>query len=208
MAEKYFITPNELLQDSYDLAKQIYDSGFRPDFMMALWRGGTTIGIAVHEYLQHQEFLRGVKTRDRFGPDHIPIRTSRYNGIGDAEEEVNVTGLGYFFGLVNADSKLLIVDDTSDAGTTVDAVINETHELMGSNTPRDIRVAVVHDKPNHNKTGRVPDFCLYETDHWLVYPHEIMGLTEEEIRIKNEIMEGKRQNAVSLQRRFLERLSN
>jgi hypothetical protein len=27
-----------------------------------------------------------------------------------------------------------------------------------------------------------PDFYVYETDEWLVFPHEIDGLTPEEIR--------------------------
>ncbi|MFT7532705.1 MAG: hypothetical protein ACI9FD_003738, partial [Gammaproteobacteria bacterium] len=36
-------------------------------------------------------------------------------------------------------------------------------------------------KPNNNKTDRVPDFYLHETDHWLVFPHELKGLSDEEI---------------------------
>lgn len=205
MVEKYFITPNELHNDSFALARQIYCSGFRPDFMVALWRGGTTIGIVIHEYLQYQDFLRDIKRHDRFGPDHIPIRTSRYNGIGQAEEEVNVIGLDYLLRNANTQDSLLLVDDVHDAGTTIAAVIKELNNSLGKNTPCDIRVATVHYKPNNNKTGRVPDFYLYGTDSWLVYPHELMDLTPEEIRIKNEIIAGRRQNTGSLQTRIMQK---
>ena len=64
---------------------------------------------------------------------------------------------------------------------------------------------MVHYKPTNDQTGRAPDFYLYETDHWLVYPHELMGLTDDEIAIKAEIIAGTRQNDVSLQRRVLEK---
>ena len=36
-------------------------------------------------------------------------------------------------------------------------------------------------KPRHNRTGRVPDFYLHETDDWLVLPYEITGLSREDI---------------------------
>tara|TARA_Y100000310_G_scaffold334428_1_gene414175 strand:- start:9350 stop:9994 length:645 start_codon:yes stop_codon:yes gene_type:complete len=207
MAEKYFITPTELHNDSFDLARQIYDSGFRPDFMMALWRGGTPVGIAVHEYLQLQDFLNGEKRHDRFGPDHVPIRTSRYNdeeGVGGTNEHVNVIGLEYFVNNANHDDSLLIIDDVHDAGTTIKAVIEDLKRKSRRNTPKDIRVAMVHYKPDNNETGRVPEFYLYETEHWLVYPHELMGLTDEERRIKTDIIDGRRENKVSLVRKVLE----
>jgi uncharacterized protein len=202
MAEKYFVTPNELLRDSQDLAKQIWDSDFRPDILIALWRGGASIGVAVHDYLAYRDWLdKGCPDKGKFGPDHFSVKTSRYDGIGKAREKVCVEGLNYLVGKANPFSRLLIVDDTHDAGTTIDSVINDIHGLLGSNTPRDIRVGVIHDKPENNVTGRTPDFRLYETNHWLVYPHEVKGLTPEEIRIKNEIIYGGRQNQVSLQRR-------
>ena len=37
-------------------------------------------------------------------------------------------------------------------------------------------------KPNKNKTNRVPDYYLHETDKWLVFPHELDGLTLDEIK--------------------------
>ena len=36
-------------------------------------------------------------------------------------------------------------------------------------------------KPNQNKTNRKPDYFIHETDKWLVFPHELEGLSAEEI---------------------------
>ncbi len=49
------------------------------------------------------------------------------------------------------------------------------------NMPRDVRIAVPWSKPARNRTGRVPDYSLHETDDWLVLPWELDGLTREEI---------------------------
>ena len=50
------------------------------------------------------------------------------------------------------------------------------------NTPHDIRIATPYFKPNKNKTDLRPDYFVHETDEWLVFPHELKGLTKEEIR--------------------------
>jgi len=69
---KSYIAANELLLDSFRLAVNVINSGFMPDFLIGLWRGGSAVGIAVQEGL---DFL-GCKT------DHIAIRTS-YRGQED-----------------------------------------------------------------------------------------------------------------------------
>ena len=50
------------------------------------------------------------------------------------------------------------------------------------NMPRDIRIATVYYKPRRNVTDLKPDFFVHETDQWLIFPHEIDGLTVDEIR--------------------------
>ena len=51
--DKIFITEEELLLDAYRLGVAVFNSGFRPSFIVGLWRGGSTVGIAVQECLQH-----------------------------------------------------------------------------------------------------------------------------------------------------------
>ena len=49
--EKLFIKSNQLLKDSFKLALNVYESGFRPNYIVGVWRGGAPIGIAVQELL-------------------------------------------------------------------------------------------------------------------------------------------------------------
>ena len=51
---------------------------------------------------------------------------------------------------------------------------------MQKNTP-EIKVATPYFKPNKNQTNRRPDFYIHETEKWLVFPHELEGLSIEEI---------------------------
>ena len=53
-------------------------------------------------------------------------------------------------------------------------------KLLKKNTP-EIRVATPYFTPNSNQTDKSPDYYLYETDDWLVFPHELHGLTKQEI---------------------------
>ena len=54
VSEKVFIDADELLLDSYRLAAQVIQADFEPSFMIAIWRGGAPIGIAVQEFLQYR----------------------------------------------------------------------------------------------------------------------------------------------------------
>ena len=37
--DKLFIQPAELLEDSFKLAWQVYESGYRPNYIIGVWRG-------------------------------------------------------------------------------------------------------------------------------------------------------------------------
>jgi hypoxanthine phosphoribosyltransferase len=169
--EKHFISAEELLVDSFKLAEQIHESGFRPQFIVGVWRGGAPVGIAVQEYLDYV----GIET------DHIAIRTSSYYSIGQQDKEVRVHGLNYIIDHVNADDNLLLVDDVFDSGRSIIAILNELREKTRANMPQTIKVATPWYKPERNVTSTAPDYFIHETDQWLVFPHEISGLTAEEI---------------------------
>ena len=171
MDKKRYLTAQELLNDSFELGLRIYKSGFSPSFIIAIWRGGTPVGIAVQEILDHL----GVKT------DHIAIRTSSYYGINKRDKEVRVHGLEYVVQNANWEDGLLIVDDVFDSGSSIKAVIEALQKRMRRNLPDDIRVATPWFKPKKNVTSIVPDYFIHETDQWLIFPHELDGLTRKEI---------------------------
>ena len=129
------------------------------------------MGVAVQELL---DFF-GITT------DHISIRTSYYKGIEERDSQIRVHGLQYVIDNVDADEGLLIVDDVYDTGLSIQAVIENLQTRARRNTPREIRIATAYFKPSNNRTDRVPDYFIHETDAWLVFPHELNGLTREEI---------------------------
>jgi hypoxanthine phosphoribosyltransferase len=171
--DKHFISAADLLRDSFLLAEQIYASGFRPNFIVGVWRGGAPVGIAVQEYLEY----KGLES------DHIAIRTSSYYGIDQHDKDVRVHGLQYIIDRANHDDHLLIVDDVFDSGRSITAVLRELKEKSRRNLPETIRIACPWFKPKKNQTEVIPDYYVHETDQWLVFPHEINGLTEAEIRL-------------------------
>ena len=169
--EKLFIKANELLEDSFNLAWKIYESGYRPNYIVGVWRGGAPVGIAVQEFLN----VLGIKS------DHIAIRTSYYSGIDERKANVQVYGLNYIINRVGAEDKLLVVDDVHDTGNSINQIILDLREGCNKNTP-EIKIATPYFKPNKNQTDRKPDFFIHETDQWLIFPHELEGLTFEDIK--------------------------
>jgi hypoxanthine phosphoribosyltransferase len=169
--QKEFITPDSLLRDSIALGMQIVRSGFRPTFLVGVWRGGAPIGIAVQEVLEFHNIYC----------DHLAIRTSSYTGINQQSAQVRVHAIDYLVSRLTADDHLLLIDDIFDSGRSIQAVLHELSRRCRRNMPDSVRIATVYFKPKRNKTDLKPHFCVRETDEWLVFPHEIKGLTREEI---------------------------
>jgi len=174
MSEKQYLSAQGLLEDSFRLAANVLQSGFRPTFIVAIWRGGAPIGTAVQEFLQY------------FGnpTDHIAIRTSSYQGIDSRSSTVRIHGTNYLVKNIEHDDRLLIVDDVFDTGHSIRAFIDHLQEKARRNTPREIRIAVPYYKPTRNQTDLVPDYYLHETERWIKFPYSLEGLTVEEIREK------------------------
>ncbi len=173
MSEKIYLDAQQLLEDSFHLAANVYRSGFRPTFIVAIWRGGAPMGIAMQELLAY----RGIES------DHIAIRTASYHSIDEQASEVQVFSLSYLVKKMSADDNLLIVDDVFDTGRSIDAVVERLKVLLRRNLPKDIRIAVPYYKPSRNQTSRVPDYYLHETEQWLKFPHSLEGLTPAEVKM-------------------------
>ena len=169
--EKHFIRAEDLIQDSFKLALQVFEDGYRPNYIIGVWRGGAPIGIAVQELFN----VLGVTS------DHIAIRTSHYKAMNQRESDVQVYGLNYIIKQVESEDSLLIVDDVHDTGISIEKIISDLKFACKKNMP-EIRVATPYFKPANNKTDRKPNYYLYETDKWLVFPHELEGLSMQEIK--------------------------
>jgi len=182
--EHRYIDADDLLLDSFRLAVDIHASGFRPDFLVGLWRGGTAVGIAVQEGL---EYL-GVET------DHIAVRTSytgpeSYRRRSHDVESIRVHALQYLVERLEAEHSLLIVDDVYSTGASVQAVIGELTRKTRRNLPGDIRTATVWYRPT-DRTLAPPDYFVHETTDWLVLPYELQGLSRQEIAAHKPAVSG------------------
>ena len=173
-----FLTEQEVIDQSFRLGANIYASGFRPSFIVGLWRGGSAVGIYVQECLQTLGVLS----------DHIAIRTS-YQGAPDyarqfhsATPDIQVHGTQYLLDTLSADDKLLIVDDVFATGRNMLAVLDHLKSRLRRNFPEAVRIACLYEKPTQRKVSLKPDFVLHQTDDWLVLPYEIQGLSLEEIK--------------------------
>jgi hypoxanthine phosphoribosyltransferase len=171
MTEKLFISADSLLADSFELGARVLASGYRPSFLVALWRGGAPIGIAVQELLER----RGVST------DHIAVRTSSYTGIDQQDKTVRVHAMDYLVSRVTPQDRLLIVDDVFDSGRSLEALLAEIDRRCGERRPQEVRIATVYYKPSRNRSRLQPDWSVHATDRWLVFPHELVGLSDAEI---------------------------
>ena len=178
-ARRRYVTETALIEDAFRLGVAVAESGFRPTFIVGLWRGGSAVGIYVQECLQRL----GIET------DHIAVRTS-YRGlpghaVDDPAREVRVHGTQYLLERLGHEDGLLIVDDVFGSGATMRAVTDRLAHRLKRNLPREVRTAAIWHRPGPDLVGGrrpAPDFRVHETADWLVMPYELAGLTLGDVR--------------------------
>jgi uncharacterized protein len=174
--QKLFVEANALYSYSFELGEKIFNSGWRPNWIVALWRGGCPTGMCIQELFK----VLDIKT------DHIACRTSSYIGQ-DQSKIIQVHGLEYITKNVKNTDKLLIVDDVFDTGRSVQAVIEKLKIKTRSNFPQELRIASVFWKKGKNLTSPkiIPDYYneIVDDKTWIVFPHEIEGLKQSEIDV-------------------------
>ncbi|MEZ5450514.1 MAG: phosphoribosyltransferase family protein [Thiolinea sp.] len=175
--DKLFLDEQTLILDFFRLGVQIFESGFRPTFIVGLWRGGSSVGIYVQECLQ----TLGVET------NHISVRTS-YRGqpyyqqmLAEEGAGIRVHGTQYLLESLNAEDALLIVDDVFSSGRSLEAVLKRLQRQLKRNMPQQVRLATLWQRSQRNETSLQPDYVLHQTEDWLVFPYEMSGLSREEI---------------------------
>ncbi|HEX2154510.1 MAG TPA: phosphoribosyltransferase [Acidimicrobiia bacterium] len=129
------------------LAGEIADSGYRPDIILAIARGGlfvaASLGYALsvkNLYVMNLEFYTGVGTRL-----DVPMVLPPYLDPGEL-----------------ADARILVADDVADTGLTLEAV----HEFS-SDVVAESRTAVLYEKPT---SVVVCDYVWRRTDRWVNFP--------------------------------------
>ena len=168
---KLFIDSNSFNIICTNLAKKIIHSKYKPDAILGISRGGCVPGIIIHEYLNYnnikcQYYVMSAKSyENNKQTDKMFIDMSNYTR--ESLKKCN---------------NILIVDDVFDTGLTI---MNVCNYLYGLGIKSDkFKIATPYYKPKNNKTTIIPDFYKEETEEWIVFPHELIGLTEDEIKYK------------------------
>lgn len=134
------------------LASRIHESGFRPDAMVAIARGGLPLAAAL-------AYALDVKTTGT-------LNVEFYSGINSTlPEPVLLPPLLDAASLVG--KRVLLLDDVSDSGRTLDLVLGLLTEAGC-----EVRTCCVFTKPG---TILEPDFFWKETDSWILFPWSWQG---------------------------------
>jgi uncharacterized protein len=130
-----------------ELATRIHESGFRPEIVVAIARGGLLVGGALAHAL-------GVKSCGS-------INVELYTGVDETLPEPLVLP-PHLDGDSLAGRRVLLADDVSQSGLTLRLAV-EILTRMGA----DVRTACFYTKP---RTVFVPDWSWRDTDRWIVFP--------------------------------------
>ena len=129
------------------LATRVRESGFDPDVVIAIARGGLLLAGAI-------SYALGTKNCGS-------INVEFYTGI-DERLPKPVLSAPMLDAPALAGKKVLVVDDVSDSGHTLALVVGLLEE-----TASEVRSATLYTKP---RTVLVPDFTWRETSGWIVFP--------------------------------------
>jgi hypoxanthine phosphoribosyltransferase len=165
---KRFITPEQLYQDAYRLADKVLNSGYVPDVILVMWRGGSPVGIVIHEYLAYH----GIDTW------HSVVKAQSYTGISSRKRPV-LENISSILKQVPSKANVLIVDDIYDTGSTMSAM-----RAKLKNKVTNLKTATIYYKTPPKVSAKRPDFYVRKTKSWIVFPHELVGLSRSEIRRK------------------------
>lgn len=173
---KIFISAEELERDSWNFAVQMHETGLRFDWVVGVARGGAQISI----YMQEAFCLfHGLDV------NYATIQAWSYTAIGHAEDEIKIRHLATLTELVSRGQTMLVIDDVFDRGTTLKAIARGLAASVGGKGVK-VSLAALYWKPDNNLTDIKPDYH-YRTfggDQWLVFPHELCGLSHQELAAK------------------------
>ena len=130
-----------------ELAQTIVDSGFEPDIVIAVARGGMIPGGAL-------TYAMGCKLTDAI---NVEFYTDVHETLPDPVLLAPMLDVEAVTG-----KKLLVVDDVADSGRTLDLVI-KLLEGFGA----EVRSVVLYAKPT---TIVEPTYVWRHTDKWIVFP--------------------------------------
>jgi hypothetical protein len=129
-------------------AQKIQSDSYKPDIIVGIARGGLVPSRILADLLETRDFAI--------------ITIEYYVGIGQKSKE---PVLKQCLHTQLPDKKVLLVDDVSDGGRSLQLAKKHLQE-QGA---KEIRIATIYCKPG---TITLPDYFEKETSHWIVFPWE------------------------------------
>ncbi|AGK62058.1 putative phosphoribosyltransferase [Archaeoglobus sulfaticallidus PM70-1] len=159
--ECQLLTWDHIYRVCFTIAKDVRKSGFKPDAIVAVGRGGWIPARIISDFLNIRE-LYSVKA------EYWDVAESRDDAVITQPINVDMSG-----------KKVLLVDDVADTGKTLNVVVSHLRKAGA----REIKTAVLQ----YKKTSEfIPDFSgeIFSRWVWIVYP---WGLTETAIGFLKKI---------------------
>ncbi len=135
-----------------ELAQSIADSGYRPDIILSIARGGFFLGAGLgyalgvkNAFMMSVEFYTGVDER-------LPMPVV----LPPVPNQVDLSG-----------AVVLIADDVADSGETLKLVTD-----FCARSVREVRSAVLYEK---TRSVITPDYAWKKTDLWINFPWSVAG---------------------------------
>ena len=167
MAEKFYITYNQVHKTICSLAGRIADSGFDPDVIVAIGTGGFIPARIIRTFIDKPILTVGLSYYVKNNkPQNFP---RKIQWIDEVESKLK-------------GKKVLLVDEVDDSRVTLEYCLRE----LLRHQPEEILVAVLHNK-RKEKRGSIPAeisgyyFGLEVDDVWICYPWDAVDIDEQDV---------------------------
>ena len=173
MSEKLIVSWDDYNNTVERLAIQIYDSGYKPTLLVGIMRGGAPM-IDV--------LSRVFKLKCAY------LAVESYSGKGVEDEQGEIVFSREMSSIAkNMGGNILLCDDLSDTGVTLQKSINWLYKYPAIKNIENIKTAVLWKKKDSTFE---PDYCAQRLDSnpWIVQPFE----NYEEVRIEDLVKKHKK----------------
>ncbi len=155
-ASREYVAPSwdKIYEMLVDLALRIRRSGFKPDLIVGVSRGGWAPGRILSDLLENTHTVN--------------VKIEFYVGIGKTARKPIVTQA------ISEDiskKHVLVVDDVADTGESLKVALDHVLERGAG----EVKTATVFYKP-HSKIK--PDFFADSTSNWIIFPWERLEVTK------------------------------
>jgi hypoxanthine phosphoribosyltransferase len=177
---------NQIYTSLLNLAEKIRKSGFDPDVIVGVSRGGWLPSRILSDLLEN--------------PKLAHITADFYDGVAETKKEPTITQP---VSVPVKDKKVLVVDDVADTGESL-RTVNSHLKKQGAS---EVKIAAIYYK---TWSTTVPDYYLKEAHCWIIFPWEIKETVRkiiEGFRRDRRIVEDAKEKLISsgLDKRLVER---